>query len=762
MVGEESCDDGNLVETDDCLSDCAIASCGDGYVHEGVEECDDGNLVHDDGCSNWCGLAVCGDGLLNSVEEGCDDGNESNLDGCVQGCVIATCGDGYRHAGVESCDDGNDDNTDACLVGCTTAVCGDGYVRVGAEDCDDGNTEDGDDCPANCIFPCGPPGEVVFVDWSAAGDADGSSWEDAYPSISVAMQNAGPGDEVWVAGGVYRSSAANSPVVTLSSCIDVRGGFSGTESNPEERPQPLAPTVLTGDFGQDDEGGSFAENAYHVVLGIDAYHVEFEGFEIEAGRATGFGPNRNGAGIYLHDSDVLLRDLTISSNQALFQGGGLYALSSGVTASGVRVAENSSAHGGGSFLHSTDFEFHEGVFENNSSQHTGGGLHAVSGAGVLSHVQFTNNASTSGGGAYLAADSQLGFVDFVQNSAFTGGGAFFASEAIEIVDSRFEDNHADGDGAGAHVAFGASFLRTVFAFNAAEGAGGGIRFGVGSMDAEQLSVLGNTATVGAGISLSGSADQVVVIGNSSFENNTAELSGGALYMASSNSAERLATFRGVRFEGNVAGEDGGAVYVGGGIPRPHGDFGSCTFRSNEADGYGGGAFVTGSVDLFDSQMAQNSALSGGGALALSTNSAIETFRVESSSFFSNSAADEATPPGGGAVLVLWGQGVIRNSVFWGNEGDLEAGTTLTSVEFSCTEDPMPPGPGNVLTGVNPFEVGVAGELFLDPSSVCVDAGDDAAATASYAALGVDWQSLSTIADGALDAPPVDAGAHFGE
>ena len=41
----EACDDGNAIQTDECLNDCTTASCGDGFVHQGVEGCDDGNDV---------------------------------------------------------------------------------------------------------------------------------------------------------------------------------------------------------------------------------------------------------------------------------------------------------------------------------------------------------------------------------------------------------------------------------------------------------------------------------------------------------------------------------------------------------------------------------------------------------------------------------------------------------------------------------------------------------------------------------------------
>jgi cysteine-rich repeat protein len=52
-AGEE-CDDGNKDDSDDCLSNCRLAYCGDGKLHIGVEECDDGNQDDNDACSITC------------------------------------------------------------------------------------------------------------------------------------------------------------------------------------------------------------------------------------------------------------------------------------------------------------------------------------------------------------------------------------------------------------------------------------------------------------------------------------------------------------------------------------------------------------------------------------------------------------------------------------------------------------------------------------------------------------------------------------
>lgn len=151
VQGEEECDDGNDVLTDDCLPGCKSASCGDFVTQVGVEECDDGNHVDDDQCTGACTFATCGDGIVGP-DELCDDGNEVEDDGCSNLCILASCGDGDIQA-PEACDDGV--ATADCDADCTAAVCGDGTLNISAgEACDDGG--ESATCDADCSTPvCG-------------------------------------------------------------------------------------------------------------------------------------------------------------------------------------------------------------------------------------------------------------------------------------------------------------------------------------------------------------------------------------------------------------------------------------------------------------------------------------------------------------------------------------------------------------------------------------------------------------------------------
>ncbi len=97
---------------------------------------------------------ICGNGIVEAGEA-CDDGNDDDADACLSDCTLATCGDGVVHQGVEQCDDGNDDDTDDCLSTCKHATCGDGFIREGVEACDDGPANANNTygaCQTNCTL----------------------------------------------------------------------------------------------------------------------------------------------------------------------------------------------------------------------------------------------------------------------------------------------------------------------------------------------------------------------------------------------------------------------------------------------------------------------------------------------------------------------------------------------------------------------------------------------------------------------------------
>ena len=164
---EVACDDGKRISGDGCRDTSRIdpAVCDNCRVDPG-EKCEDGNALNDDACVSGCALAGCGDGYVHEFVEQCDDGsaNGTDGDGCSSDCMLVMtpsgpqCGDGKLEP-PEVCDDGNQSNTDSCLVGCSFAACGDGNVRTGVEECDVSNAD-----PPNChaCMLCGGSPDQYF------------------------------------------------------------------------------------------------------------------------------------------------------------------------------------------------------------------------------------------------------------------------------------------------------------------------------------------------------------------------------------------------------------------------------------------------------------------------------------------------------------------------------------------------------------------------------------------------------------------------
>lgn len=140
-----------------------------------------------------CNPQVCGDGVVEPGEA-CDDANADETDDCLSTCVAASCGDGFVWVGNEECDDGNSEDTDDCPSTCLAASCGDGFVWAGNEECDDGNNDPWDGCSPSCLLDVGTgccyedPGSScyqILVDGHSVGDG---VYYLKPPSASVAFQ----------------------------------------------------------------------------------------------------------------------------------------------------------------------------------------------------------------------------------------------------------------------------------------------------------------------------------------------------------------------------------------------------------------------------------------------------------------------------------------------------------------------------------------------------------------------------------------------
>ena len=170
--------------------------------------------------------------------------------------------------------------------------------------------------------------QTIYVDRTATGENDGTSWANAYTDLQSAIANAEPNDEVWVAAGTYLPTTDGDRDISfnLREFVQFYGGFAGTETERDQRDIEANETILSGNIGvADDE----TDNSYHVVnmTGTAATTV-LDGFTITGGYAD-TGDNAVveedvGGGIYSDESgNAQLSNLTVVNNFAFGDGAGI-------------------------------------------------------------------------------------------------------------------------------------------------------------------------------------------------------------------------------------------------------------------------------------------------------------------------------------------------------------------------------------------------------------------------------------------------------
>lgn len=99
---------------------------------------------------------------------------------------------------------------------------------------------------------------LLRVDSHAPDGGDGASWETAFNSLQAALGMARDHDgpvEIWVAAGTYLPESPNDLTIGFHVPDDVAlyGGFAGGETDRAQRDFAQNVTILSGDYGQNDE-----------------------------------------------------------------------------------------------------------------------------------------------------------------------------------------------------------------------------------------------------------------------------------------------------------------------------------------------------------------------------------------------------------------------------------------------------------------------------------------------------------------------------
>ena len=170
-------------------------------------------------------------------------------------------------------------------------------------------------------------GGIHYVDFSATGTADGSSWQDAFTDLQTALTAVNPGEEIWVAAGLYTPGTTRDSSFVLPHQVAVYGGFNGTEEYRHQRNWRANVTSLSGEIG---DRTTKADNTYHVVKTawtfdnpVDAATI-LDGFTITGGYADGdFNHTDKGGGLLNNYGTPTLVNLNFIDNYAINHGGAL-------------------------------------------------------------------------------------------------------------------------------------------------------------------------------------------------------------------------------------------------------------------------------------------------------------------------------------------------------------------------------------------------------------------------------------------------------
>ncbi|MCB0735932.1 MAG: T9SS type A sorting domain-containing protein [Bacteroidetes bacterium] len=181
---------------------------------------------------------------------------------------------------------------------------------------------------------------ILYVDNTATGTNNGSSWSNAYTSLQSALNAhmSSNVDEIRIAEGTYYPTASpnsssnnqNKAFYLFGHDVELKGGYNSITGE-----QTGANTILSGNIGN---VASENDNCYHVFIGIDlTADTKFENLVIQDGNASDTGSiaittssathsiyKNNGGGLYLSYSSVTVSKSVFTNNKAQANGGAIY------------------------------------------------------------------------------------------------------------------------------------------------------------------------------------------------------------------------------------------------------------------------------------------------------------------------------------------------------------------------------------------------------------------------------------------------------
>jgi len=313
------------------------------------------------------------------------------------------------------------------------------------------------------------------------------------------------------------------------------------------------------------------------------------------------------------------------------------------------------------------------VTSGHPSGSVGGGIFAANNLHIV-NCRIANNSADYGGGVFQ--NDNAGRVDVIGsrielNTTGNHGGGLYVSGNVALTNTQVLSNAAAGHGGGVHVQTGrADFVGGVLANNTAGMNGGAVNVNA-SLSVTGTQFISNTSNDSGGALVQWRAENTAMLTNARFERNTARIKGGGAFVSGTLTISNSNFVSNTVDSGDTAETSGGGVYAGGVSQILASTFVSNSARYGMRFSYGGGVSVYPLATIQDSTFDNNSAFVGGGA------SGIYAVITVTHSIFKNNIAGD----GGG----LWAtnlalsrvQLISNTAIRWG--GGVMVGNALDAV-----------------------------------------------------------------------------------
>ena len=281
---------------------------------------------------------------------------------------------------------------------------------------------------------------IIYVNITAAGTHDGTSWTNAFLDLQTAIDAAVSNDEIWVAEGTYFPTEPHGDITDrdrtfyINKSIKIYGGFdatAGSEGQFELRDVKANPTILNGDLG---ELSLSDDNAFHVLwLDHVGSEMVLDGFTVTNGVGS-YGAGINNDGSATGSSSPTIANCIFDKNVTTEAGGAILNNGSEGEANPIFINckfTSNTASGGGAVANlanpggDASPVFMNCQFKGNSGPTAGGGaieniaLSDGSASPHLVNCLFSGNFSSSGAMHSFANDTGS-LTPVIVNCTFAG------------------------------------------------------------------------------------------------------------------------------------------------------------------------------------------------------------------------------------------------------------------------------------------------------------------------------------------------------